>query len=249
MTVRVPLLVLALVWLASLACGPDDAVPSREVAALGAASIPPADGANVPSAQVLLPPTATPWPTFTPVPAPTAAPQPAPTRRPAPTPTPWPRRPASGGMVPGASPTPALERSAPGGPEEFGVFLAKQSLVPFRGERLPDYLVAMDWDEMPDSPGVVATGIPYMLWVVVFDFSESDPGFEIDGLIRWWSTPGDRPSVIMFETPVTLSQRLPFFYHALGDDEPGIWTPGLYRVEFLDSRRSVIARASFEVRS
>ena len=209
----------------------------------------PGDGA-VPSAEVQqLPPTATPWPTFTPAPTPTLTPVPTPTQHPAPTPTPWPRRPALGSIVPGATPTPGLERSTSGGPEDFGVYLGKQSLAPFRGEQLPDYLVAMDWDQMPDSPGVVAPDIPYMLWVVVFDFAEADPGYEIDGLIRWWSTPGGRPPVIMFETPVTLSENLPFFYHGLGDDAPGIWIPGFYRVEFLDGRHSVIARASFEVRS
>lgn len=210
---------------------------------------PPGDGAVPSSAVQQLPPTATPWPTFTPAPTPTVTPAPTPTQRPAPTPTPWPRRPALGSIVPGATPTPGLERSSPGGPEDFGVYLAKQSLVPFWGVQLPDYLVAMDWNRMPESPGVVSPNIPYMLWVVVFDFSEADPGYEIDGLIRWWSTPGDRPPVIMFETPATLSDEFSFFYHGLGDDAPGIWAPGFYRAEFLDGRGSVIARASFEVRS
>ena len=154
----------------------------------------PGDGA-APSPEVReLPPTATPWPTFTPFPTPTVTLVPTPSPRPAPTSTPWPRRPARGAIEPRATPTPELGRSGPGGPEDFGVYLSKQSLVPFRGERLPDYLIAMDWNRMPDSPGLISTDVPYMLWVVVFDFAEADPGYEIDGLIRWWSTPGDRPS-------------------------------------------------------
>ena len=243
------LLLLILLLFILLGCSSEMQVtpPGEAVASTSSASPAGNDGAD--AAARRFPATATPWPTFTPAPTPTMTPVPAPTQRPAPTPTPWPRRSAPSDIVPGPTPVERLGAGSPGGPEDFGVYLVKQSLVPFWGEQLPDYLTVMDWDRMPETTGVVSPGIPYMLWVVVFDFSEADSGYEIDGIIRWWSISRTFPPVIMFETPVVLSERLPFFYHGLGGDDLSVWTPGLYRVEFLDGRRSVIARAKFEVRS
>ena len=193
--------------------------------------------------------TATPWPTFTPVSPPTPTPEPVPTARPAPTSTPWPRNPQGGALRPPRVGVAPEDPALPVSPGDMGAHLSKQALVPFWGGDLPDYLAAMDWDRMPDPQDVVGSVTPYMLWVVVFDFSEAPAGYEISGLIRWWSIrPGVAP-IVMFETPVTLSQRLPFFYHGLGADDPGMWQPGFYRVEFLDGRREIIAQADFEVRS
>ena len=195
--------------------------------------------------------TATPWPTFTPAPTPTAAPAPLPTNPPGPTATPWPR--FSTDFVPGES-SPGVgsvpgPSSPPGGElRRNGVFLVKQGLSPFRGGGLPGYLERRDWDRMPPPAPVVAFGVRYMLWVVAFDFSQAAPGYEAQGLVRWLSVPPGAGPVVMFEAPMTVSARSPFFYHGLGGGEPGIWTPGSYRVEFLDGQGEVAAQAGFEVR-
>ena len=195
--------------------------------------------------------TATPWPTFTPAPTPTAAPVTLPTNPPGPTATPWPRfspdsvpgeSPPGGGLDPEPSPAPGGEL------RRNGVFLVKQGLSPFRGGGLPDYLEQRDWDRMPPPAPVVAFGVRYMLWVVAFDFSQAAPGYEAQGLVRWLSVPPGAGPVVMFETPMTVSARSPFFYHGLGGGEPGIWTPGSYRVEFLDGQGDTAAQAGFEVR-
>ena len=195
--------------------------------------------------------TATPWPTFTPAPTPTAAPVTLPTNPPGPTATPWPRfspdsvpgeSPPGGGLDPEPSPAPGGEL------RRNGVFLVKQGLSPFRGGGLPDYLEQRDWDRMPPPAPVVAFGVRYMLWVVAFDFSQAAPGYESQGLVRWLSVPPGAGPVVMFETPMTVSARSPFFYHGLGGGEPGIWTPGYYRVEFLDGQGDTAAQAGFEVR-
>ena len=195
-------------------------------------------------------PTATSWPTFTPVPTATLTPSPAPTMRPAPTATPWPRssparkNPVAGeGEFPGPSPVPdgsELERN--------NVFLAKQALLPFRGGELPDYLAEQDWDRMPSPSPLVSSDARYMLWVVAFDFTQASADYEVPGLIRWRSVPPGVEPVIMYEVPMTISAETPFFYHGLGRDDPGLWLPGFYRVEFLDGLREVVAYAEFEVR-
>ena len=196
-------------------------------------------------------PTATPWPTFTPAPTPTAVPVPVPTNPPGPTATPWPRfspdpvsgeSPSGDGSAPEPSPAPAGEL------RRNGVFLLKQGLSPFRGGDLPGYLEERDWDRMPPPAPVVAFGARYMLWVVAFDFSQAAPGYEVQGLVRWLSVPPGVDPVVMSEIPMTVSARSPFFYHGLGGGEPGIWTPGSYRVEFLDGEGDTAAQAGFEVR-
>ena len=192
-------------------------------------------------------PTATAWPTFTPVAMATATPSPAPTRPPAPTATPWPRfslgpeNSADGADKPSSVPDGSeLERN--------NVFLEKQALLPFRGGELPDYLVKRDWDRMPSPSPVVSSDTRYMLWVVAFDFTQASPGYEVPGLIRWRSVPPGVDPVIMFEVPFIISAETPFFYHGLGRDDPGLWLPGFYRVEFLGALREVAAYAEFEVR-
>ncbi len=220
-------------------------------AAPGAASWEAAPAGQVQPQSYTPGPTATPWPTFTPAPTPTAAPVPLPTNPPGPTATPWPRfspdpvpgeSPPGGGSAPEPSPAPGGEL------RRNGVFLMKQGLLPFRGGELPGYLEERDWDRMPLPAPVVAFGVRYMLWVVAFDFSQAAPGYEVQGLIRWLSVPPGVGPVVMSETLVTVSARSPFFYHGLGGGEPGIWTPGSYRVEFLDAQGDTAAQARFEVR-
>ena len=237
---------IATLLLLLLACGaPADAAPGVMPSEVTAGQAPV-------QAQSYTPvPTATPWPTFTPAPTPTAAPVPFPTNPPGATATPWPRfspdpvsgeSPSGGGSAPEPSSVPAGEL------HRNGVFLLKQGLSPFRGGDLPGYLEERDWDRMPPPAPVIAAGVRYMLWVVAFDFSQASPGYEAQGLVRWLSVlPGVGP-VVIFETSMTVSARSPFFYHGLGGGEPGIWTPGSYRVEFLDSGGDAVAQAQFEVR-
>ena len=196
----------------------------------------------------VFPPTATPWPTFTPVPTPTVVPTRMPTRQPAPTATPWPRY-FPGRVDPPSSASGGSTPTAPYGKLHSGqVFLEKEALVVFWGGDLPDYLEDRDWDLMPESVKVVSSEIHYMLWVVAFDFTHAEPGYEMEGFIRWRSVPPGVQSIIMFEDQLTISAASPFFYRGLGDDAPGIWNPGFYRVEFLDDRYQVVVHADFEVR-
>ena len=230
---------LALVLLLLSACG---GAP-RDVAPASAEAVPPV-GPTLESSYGFLPPLpigSTPWPTFTLAPTLIPTPSPAPTRPPAPTATPWPR------FSPGEAPTSAPALGA-GGLDRRVVFLEKQSLLPFRGGELPDYLQKRDWDRMPVPAPVFSSDARYMLWVVAFDFTEASPGYELQGLVRWQSMrPGSAP-VVMFEVPVTLSRLSPFFYHGLGRDDPGLWLPGLYRVDFLDASGALLTHAEFEVR-
>ena len=208
--------------------------------------------AGSPSGDVYaLPPTATAWPTFTPAPTPPPAPPLAPTQTPVPTATAWPRMPSvlvsrpssSGGPTPEISPTPYGKLH--GG----DVFLERQVLSVFRGGDLPAYLLSRDWDSLPPPARVVSSDTRYMLWVVVFDFTQAEPDYRMPGFVRWWSfRPGVEPAM-MLEAPMTVSAGSPFFYHGLGRDEPGLWTPGRYRVEFLDDRYQLVVDADFEVRS
>ena len=193
------------------------------------------------------PPTATPWPTFTPVP--TVVLTPAPTPRPAPARTPWPRY--SPGRV---DPVPSAgERPIP--PTPYGklhggqVFLEKEALVAFWGGDLPDYLQGRDWSRIPESVKVVPSDVPYLLWVVAFDFTQAEPGYEMEGFIRWLSVPPGVEPVIMFEDRVTVSARSPCVCRGLRQVNTGTWNPGFYRVEFLDDRYQVVVHADFEVRS
>ena len=121
-------------------------------------------------------------------------------------------------------------------------------MLPFRGGELPDYLAERDWNRMPSPSRVVSSDTRYMLWVVAFDFTQASPDYEVPGLIRWRSVPPGVDPVIMFEVPFTISAETPFFYHGLGRDDPGLWLPGFYRVEFLGALREVAAYAEFEVR-
>ena len=177
-----------------------------------------------PSGDVyVLPPTATAWPTFTPAPTPTAAPPLAPTQTPVPTATAWPRMPSV--LVSGRSSSggPTLEISpTPYGKLHGGdVFLERQVLSVFRGGDLPAYLLSQDWDGLPPPARVVSSDTRYMLWVVVFDFTQAEPDYRMPGFVRWWSfRPGVEPAM-MLEAPMTVSAGSPFFYHGLGRDEPG----------------------------
>ena len=242
------LFLFAILLLLLSACGaPSDAAPGVALWEVPAGQI----QAQVQPQSYTPIPTVTPWPTFTPAPTPTAAPVPLPTNPPGPTATPWPRfsldpvsgePPSGGGSASEPSPAPAGEL------RRNGVFLMKQGLLPFRGGDLPGYLEERDWDRMPPPAPVVAFGARYMLWVVAFDFSQAAPGYEVQGLIRWLSVPPGVDPVVMSENLVTLSASSPFFYHGLGGGEPGIWTPGFYRVEFLDGEGDTAAQAGFEVR-
>ncbi len=246
---RVPVLLLP--FLALLACGgPENAVVPSAAEAASRAVPGAASGLDLLDFSGSA---ATPWPTFTPFPTPTAAPVATPTRAPAPTPTAWPRssldqgigKPVAGADVKTPGPSPL-----PGGSEiELNnVFLEKQALLPFRGGELPDYLLERDWDRMPPWAPVTSSDSRYMLWVVAFDFTQAAPGYEVQGLVRWRSVPPGAPPMVMFEAPVTVSVRSPFFYHGLGQDDPGLWLPGFYQVEFLDSLGGVAAHTKFEVR-
>ena len=195
------------------------------------------------------PPTATPWPTFTPAPSPTAVPTRAPTPRPAPTSTPWPRY-SPGRVAPVPSSVGTSIPPTPYGKLHGGeVFLEKEVLVAFWGGDLPDYLQGRDWSRIPESVEVFPSDTHYVLWVVGFDFAQAEPGYEMEGFIRWRSVPPGVEPVVMFEDRVTVSASSPFFYRGLGRDDPGIWNPGFYRVEFLDDRYQVVVHADFEVRS
>ena len=175
--------------------------------------------------------TPTPWPTFTPAP------------------TPWPRySPGRVDLVPSAS-----ERPIP--PTPYGklhggqVFLEKEALVAFWGGDLPDYLQDHDWSRIPESVKVVPSDVPYLLWVVAFDFTQAEPGYEMEGFIRWLSVPPGVQPIIMFEDQVTVSALSPCVCRGLRQVNTGTWNPGFYQVEFLDDRYQVVVHADFEVRS
>ena len=215
--------------------------------------------------------TATPWPTFTPVPtvtpAPTANPVPTvgPTATLAPTVTPT--------LVPTAEPTEVLattevivvaeagvaETAEPTagltpGPTPYGkiwsddFFFWQQSLFPLQTGDTPSYLANREWDKLPRPVGFVSRLTKFVVWVVIFDGSRASDDFVMKGFVRWSETPDDRDSLIMLESPVTLSKEDPFFYTGLGTHTPGFWKIGKYRIELLDDRYKPVVGWTFEVR-
>ncbi len=251
-----------LLLLVLLGCGGGDEPGRVEPAAVAALPTPTEAWVYVPAA------TATPWPTFTPVPTPTLTPTPAlvptwtpaPTRAPTPVPSPKPTvEPTSVPVVlPAEEPGEVLEPPPTGAraptPTPYGkiwrgeFFFELQTFFPVQVDEVPQYLNDGAWEMLPEPSEFVSRFSKFLYWVVVFDPSEADDDFLMDGFIRWTDVTPGRDSLVMLERGVELSKSMPFFFTGLGRKTPGLWQPGQYRVDLLDDRYEPVVGWAFEVR-
>ena len=217
-------------------------------------------------------PTATYWPTFTP--SPTATPTPMPTATPTPFPTDTPRPPRVLTPTPTVvvmaepTPTPGFEadpRFVPAAetpavtptpaPTPYGrlwsapAHLEMQTLLPVRSVEALMELSAKSYDKLPSGERRFGSNTRYLLWVVKFDVTDAPEAFRMTGLVRWLNVTGrlaEQPLVVHQEAQ-TISKTEPGWWRALGEDLPGLWRPGSYRVEFWDDRDQPVVGWDFEI--
>ena len=150
--------------------------------------------------------------------------------------------------------TPEVEVELTPSPTPYGkvwnhdFFFWQQSLFPLQSSVVPDYLNNREWEKLPRPAEFISRSTRYVIWVVVFDGSQADPDFVMNGFVRWTQLPPVGDSLVMLENPVELSPTFPFFYAGLGTDTPGFWMIGSYRVDLLDDRYEPVVGWTFEVR-
>ena len=90
----------------------------------------------------------------------------------------------------------------------------------------------------------------YIGWMVDLNYSEADPEFELRGLMRWLSVTGGLEHVI-YQEEYAMDADHPghVLFFMMGNDQPGFWNPGDYRVELWDNRDRVAVRFDFTVKS
>lgn len=212
-------------------------------------------------------PTATFWPTFTPQPTPTAtlAVRPAvptaaptvllPTASPTPTPT-WiapTATPALSGtrapaptMVPTATahPTPTRYGQLAGGPAH----LSRHTVLAFRNLSAAEaYFGSGDVTRWASPDGRFSRNARYLVWAVAFDVTEAADDFLVEGTARWLDLDRALDNKVIYQENFVVSKEQPGFFSGLGEDVPGFWRPGRYRVEWWDDRDVAVIGWDFEV--
>ena len=247
-----------------VACGSPE--PGRDVPAARMAGVEPTPWGYVAE------PTATAWPTFTPV---ATAEPPAtavgaevpvvttvPVRMETPSPTVVPTvgplvatavadtQPVLVTLEPGTMVTEVPEPAATPYGKVSGspVVMRQQTVFPLQSTELPDYLESGDLSRWPLGSEVISRGVNFVVWAVAFDMSEVSEDFVLDGYVRWVQMTSEVDSVVMLESPVAITKAEPLFYEGLGRNYPGFWSPGVYRLEFLDGDYVPVVGWTFEVR-
>ena len=205
-------------------------------------------------------PTATAWPTFTPGPTVTPRITPLPTATAVPTPVqPLPRV-----ALPTDTPMPVATVAAMMGkptptvsvlPTPYGrvwgtdVYLERQSLYASQFGGVADYIVSGGFKNLPEPMTEMARTTRYVMWIVVFDVDDAPEGFEMRGVERWLDvTHGADDPLVMFQREYRVAKDRWVVSSGLGDDLPGFWQPGEYRVELWDDRDEVLVSWQFKVR-
>lgn len=217
-------------------------------------------------------PTSTLWPTFTPSPADTPTPVPTATPTPAPTDTPRPPRVLTPTptvvVVVEPTPTPSFETdprfvqaaetpsvTPTPAPTPYGrlwsapAHLEMQTLLPVRSVEALLELSAKPYGELASGGRRFGSNTRHLLWVVKFDVADAPAAFRMTGLVRWLNVTGrlaEQP-LVMFQEEQTVSKTEPGWWRALGEDLPGLWQPGSYRVEFWDDRDQPVVGWDFEI--
>ena len=89
----------------------------------------------------------------------------------------------------------------------------------------------------------------YIGWYIKLDYSDVGDDFSMDGLVRWLNMSSGDEHVILqehYSMDASLGDTLFFM---IGNDEPGFWFPGKYRVELWDNRDRVVVYFEFIVKS
>lgn len=217
-------------------------------------------------------PTATLWPTSTPSFADTPTPVPTATLTPMPTDTPRPPRVLTPtptvAVVVEPTPTPGFETdprfvqaaetpavTPTPAPTPYGqlwgapAHLEMQTLLPVRSVEALLELSAKPYGELASGGLRFGSDTRHLLWVVKFDVADAPAAFRMTGLVRWLNVTGrlaEQP-LVMFQEEQTVSKTEPGWWRALGEDLPGPWQPGSYRVEFWDDRDQPVVGWDFEI--
>lgn len=102
------------------------------------------------------------------------------------------------------------------------------------------------------------SNLRYMVYMLELDMREAPVGFR-ERVYGRWSYVGlvdgrsclaglADPSWVMLEETAELTPEVFRSGFVLGREQPGMWGPGCYRVELLDSFRRVLTRWNFEVK-
>ena len=250
--VRRLLIILAAAYGAVLlaGCGSDDS------GAIGSGSAP----SNVVVVSKYTPfPTGTPWPTFTPGPTATPTITPVPTATMVPTPAQaLPRV-----VLPTVTPLPTLTVVAAMAqptvtmrvlPTPYGrvwgtdAYLERQTLYASQVGGVPEYIVAGDFKNLPESMSRIARTTRYVTWIVVFNVDAASDDFKMRGVERWLDvTHSYQEPLVMFQREYVVGKNQWVVSSGLGDNLPGFWQPGEYRVELWDDRDEVLVSWQFKV--
>ena len=129
-------------------------------------------------------------------------------------------------------------------------YLVHQGFYPLQSSgQLPDYILDEAWHKLPLSFDTVLSSTPFALWVLVFDTVDAEDDWSMTGTVRWINlNPEGTSPVVMYETEQVVSKEDSYFVRGLGRDTAGFWSPGDYRVEFLDDRYGLVVDWDFRVR-
>ena len=101
---------------------------------------------------------------------------------------------------------------------------------------------------LPEPTKVIGRNTRFVMWIVWFDTSEAPDVFQMPGVLRWLDMTNRGEPLLMFQKAVKIQKNEPGFLEGLGQELPGFWKPGFYRVELWDDRNQVIVSWDFEVR-
>ena len=130
------------------------------------------------------------------------------------------------------------------------------------------------FSEWPEPMAVVRRGTNFVVWAFTLDVTQEGEDFQMDGFVRWVDVTYPAHPLVMTESPVRLVEdfggeavevprsrvvpseidtdqnvRYRTQWHSLGhQNEPSLWQPGLYQVQFLDDHHQALFFWQFEVR-
>ena len=156
----------------------------------------------------------------------------------------------------------------------YEVYVLNHNFIPTQSPQVPDNLLAANYTLWPPPMAVVSRDSNYLIWTVAFDVSREAEDFDIEGYARWLDVTNPNRPLLMLESPWRLRgdlengeqaiiprsdvvppegdtgepKRFVYSSAGLGREEPGLWQPGFYQVQFLDNRHEVLVDWNFEVR-
>ena len=134
------------------------------------------------------------------------------------------------------------------GVDDGWVEFIHQSLFPLQIPRVPETLTTGNPFDLPEPYSVISSSARYIFWTVMYDVRNAPEGWSFTGTVRWINqSPGLR-AFLMFEAPVTLSRDTFQVFEGIGQSLPGFWSPGSYRVDFVDENLEEVVSWEFDVR-